>query len=134
MASTGTMTFNMTYTPPGGPLNSGTFSKVVSFPYTAMTSGILDIPDSTVGGVVFPIPFGTINANAQVLLIYNLNNKDIGIRLNGSPADIYQVPPGGILTAGNPTTSIANPLLSASIVTTALQVGTGTVEFFVLGI
>jgi hypothetical protein len=134
MASTGTMTFNMTYTPPGAPLNSGTFSKTVSFSYTAMTSGIMDIPDATVASTVFPIPFGTINANAQVLIVFNMNNKDIGIRLNGSVTDIYQIPPGGMLTIGSPTTSTSNPLTSAAVTTTALQVGTGTVEFFVLGI
>jgi len=202
------LTASLGYTPPGGGSGSATAVLTATAPYTAESIGIMDIPASTIEGVEFQIPFGTIS-EAFCLVIKNTNSQSMGVRFNavvGVGPDEYQMPPGGeliinhpvgagttvadgvtntdvsfvsataafvtadetkrIIIAGagaggtdldttidtvtNPTTIIltdptsstdtdvtatwSTPMAKASVVTTAVQGASGTVQYFVFGI
>lgn len=98
--------------------------------------GTLDIPVGTGANVAIPVPFGTISA-ADVLVIKNNGNQDIGLRINGiptSPAVLYQIPPGGLLSIIHPAAPGGSPITSAQIDTTVIQASVvGTVDYYVFG-
>lgn len=130
-----TLSASLSYTPPLAtapvtiPLN-GTET------YTPISVGTLDIPIGQAANSVFPIPFGSIGT-ADVLIVKNRGNQDLGVRLNGlpaSPALLYQIPPNGQLAIFHPVASGGSPLSSAEIETTVLQASVvGQVDYFVLG-
>lgn len=128
---TASLSGSLTYTPPGSGTAVSVSLNVVSN-YTAQQEGTLDIPDGTAGSTVFPLDFGSINVNAQALYVKNTNNQDMILRLNGS-ANLYRIPPGGQVMVSHPADPAAGFLLSADLVTTALQVGDGAVSYYVFG-
>ena len=74
---------------------------------------ILDPP-----GTIMDIPFGSIE-EAKVLFIKNMTSADIGVRLNGSVADIFSLATGAEFAYISPAVPTLTPLASAQIVTTA---------------
>ncbi len=122
------------HVPPGAAVASQAVVSVTS-DYVAQEGGTLDIPDGTLSGVEFPLPFGTVDVDGIMFLFKNTNNQDMLLRLNGS-AGITRVAPGGILMIANPTVASGGgptPLLAASVATTAAQVGAGTFNYYVFG-
>lgn len=120
--------------PPGSGVSSAAPLNVTSN-YVAMESGTLDIPNGTLAGVVFPLEFGTVDTDAQGFYFKNTNNQDMILRLNGS-ANLCRIAPGGIIMISHPAAAsggVPTPLLSAEVVTTATQVGLGTVNYYVFG-
>lgn len=133
--TTATLTASMVYTPPGGIVGSASAAFSMSIPYTAMSIGILDVPDLTPGATEFLIPFGSVD-EAFALVIKNTNTQPMGVRLNAAVtvADEYQIAVGGELIIAHPVSSVANELTAASVTTTAGQSGPGTIQYFVLGV
>ncbi|AGP41513.1 hypothetical protein [Sorangium cellulosum] len=124
-------TSELTYTPGGGGALTQSFR--VTAPYTAISAGTLDIPDATASGQAFVIPFGGVNTDARGLVIKNNTGLDIGIRLNGAAANIYQLAAGGVFMHWAPAAAAAGALTGASVTTTAATTGPGTVDYIVLG-
>jgi len=135
-----TVTDTVTYTAPGGPTNGQSPQTSVSANYDGMDVGTLEIPAATASGTVIPVPFGSIAVDARVIKVVNRatsaspgNTNSIGIRLNASSADIFDLAPGGEFTIANPIDPTTG-LTSASIHTTALQGATPAyVDFYVFG-
>jgi hypothetical protein len=130
MAGNVVLAGTLSYTPAGGGVTSPSLS--VTTPYDAQVVGTIDIPDATAADTAIPIPFGSIG-EAKALLVKNNNTLDIGIRLNGAVANSHRLTPGGTMLIQNPIVATAGPLTSASIVTSALQVDDGSVDFGVWG-
>lgn len=131
--SSAVFTSSLTYTPGGG--GSLTQSFGVNVPYTAVSSGTIDIPGATAAATAFLIPFGGVNVDARGLMIKNNTDLDVGIRFNTSMTDSYHLAPGGVLMHWAPAAAAApaSALKGASIATTALTVNAGTIDYIVLG-
>lgn len=122
---------NVTYTPGGGGTLTQSFAVTVS--YAAISAGTIDIPASAaVGPATFTVPFGAVSG-ANGLLVKNNTANPLGIRLNGSSGDIYQIAPNGVLMhwAPKPGVAVTTPL-TAAVVTIGITDG-GSVDYVVLG-
>lgn len=117
------------YSGPGG---TQSVTKTVSAPFQALSEGVIDVPDGTLGAVAFDVPFGSVGTEATGLLIINNSGQDLSLKLNGSAA-LQHVPSGGMLLIANPVEASSVPLTAASLTTTAAQTGAGSVTFVVLG-
>jgi hypothetical protein len=130
-----TLSATLSFLPPGVAAACQAAMSVVSN-YTSMEGGTLDIPDATVSGTVFALPFGSVNQDARAFVFKNTNNQDMWLRLNGS-SNLYRVPPNGSIFIAHPADASGGsptPLLSASVVLTANQSGSGTVNYYVFGL
>jgi hypothetical protein len=107
-------------------------SSAISAPYSGENVGILDIPDATLSGTEFTVPFGSIAVGATLLVIKNTNNQDVILTLNGS-ANLFRIAPGGFFIYAAASQPAGVPLLSASVKLTAVQSGAGTVQYHVFG-
>jgi len=132
MATTATANLSLTYSPPSGPANSATATFSAAATSNAQNVGVIDIPAATAPSTVFAIPFGSV-ASAKVLMIINKTNDEIGIRLNGLPADIFRISAGGFFAVNMPTDPAADPISSASITIINATVSLQSVNFFVFG-
>ena len=130
-----TLTATLTYTPPLA-TSTTSVSLNVTETYAPMNVGTIDIPIGTLANIPFAVPFGSIGT-ADVLVIKNRNNQDMGVRLNTVPPGpfvIYQIPPNGMLMINHPTASGGTPLTSADVDTTVVQAGQiGYCDYYVLG-
>lgn len=97
MATTANVTLAIVYTPPASPQNSGNASIAVPISFEAQNVGTMDIPAGTPSGTVLQIPFGSIAA-AQVVVVRNLTSNAIGVKINGSGADLVEAPNATILS------------------------------------
>ena len=130
MSTVATFNLEVRYTSPGGvPL---TESFAIPVPGVAQNCGNIDIADLTAGSTVIVVPFGTI-AKATGGVIRNTNSLDIGIRINGSVANNFQLAPGGTLLISQLVDAAAGDLTAISIVTTAQQAGAGRVAYWIFG-
>lgn len=133
--SAANLTASLTFTPPLGG-NPVTIPFTGAETYVPQNVGTLDIPLGTPAATVFSIPFGGVNV-ADVLMIRNRGNQDVGVRLNGlpvSPAVLYQIPANGFLLLFNPVPPGGSPLTAAEIETVALQAGVvGQIDYYVFG-
>ena len=125
-------TFTFTYTPPNAPVNSGVASLAVSGTYQGGQAGSVDVPPGTTVGTVLSIPFGSVAA-AKVLVIRNNMSSEVGIRLNGSGSNNFNIPAGGQIVYLVPTTPVAVPLTAASIITIVDPTAIERVNFWVFG-
>lgn len=132
---TTTVVTNLTYTPP-----LATTQQQVPFSnaenYVPHSVGVLDIPIGTAANAAISIPFGTVSV-ADVVIIKNNGNQDLGLRINGiptAPAVLYQIPPGGIFAATHPVVPGGGQLTSIQVDTTVIQATVvGTIDFYVFG-
>lgn len=129
------LTASLTFTPPlGGSACTVQFSGTEN--YVPQNVGTMDIPIGTPSATAIPVPFGEVDS-ADVLVVKNRGNQDLGVRLNGlpvSPAVLYQIPPGGELILFNPVAPGGSPLTSAELETTTTQAGVvGEVDYWVFG-
>jgi hypothetical protein len=128
-------TVAVSFTPPLGtsPTTLTISNAEVNVPQSV---GTLDIPIGTSAATVIQVPFGTVGV-ADVVLIRNRGNQDLGVRVNGLPASpsvLYQIPANGILMIGHPTPSGGSPLTAVQLETTVIQASAiGLVDFFVFG-
>ncbi len=130
---TATLKVNITYV---GSSNetvvAPTLTKTV--PYTAMSDGILDVPDTTASATVYNLPFGSIGAAATCCIIENRTGQDLVVKING-PTDsgLHSLASGGLFVFGADDSASRNPVTSASVTTTLTQSGAGEVGFRLFG-
>jgi hypothetical protein len=132
---TSTVVTNLTYVPP-----LATTQQQVPFSnaenYVPHSVGVLDIPVGVAANTAIAVPFGTVSV-ADVVIIKNNGNQDLGLRINGiptSPAILYQMPPGGVFAVTHPTAPGSGAITSVELDTTVTQATVvGTVDFYVFG-
>lgn len=132
MPDTLTLNLSLVYTPPAAPANSGQASLAVTHTYNASNVGSIDVPNGTVVGTVFPIPFGSLTA-AKTLVIRNNLTAEVGVRLNGAVANNFNIPAGGELVYSAPTAPLAVPITAAALVTTVDPTALERCVFMVFG-
>jgi hypothetical protein len=128
------LNLTLSHFPPGAGV-AAQVALAITSNYVAAEGGTLDIPNGTLSGVEFDLPFGTVDTDGLMFVFKNTNNQDMMLRLNGS-ANLTRVAPGGMVMIGHPTAvsgGVPTPLLAASVLTTAPQVGAGTVNYYVFG-
>jgi len=127
-------TVNMTlqWTPPSAAANSGLATLASTGTENAQSVGRLDIPNGTVVGTVFGVPFGTVG-EAKVCIVLNQMTSPIGIRLNGALADDFELGPGQTFALFGGVPGTATPLTQVDIVTTADPATTQYVNHWVMG-
>lgn len=134
MTQQATLNLTLSHTPPGSTVASNAVLAVTSN-YVSQEGGTLDIPDATASGTEFVLPFGSVDTDALMFVFKNTNSQDMLLKINGNPG-LTRVSPGGMIMIGHPTAvsgGTPTPLLSASVVTTATQVGAGSVNYYVFG-
>jgi hypothetical protein len=131
-ASPFSLTLGITYTPPSAALNSGSSSFPVTGTYTAMNVGQIDVQATSLPGATVPVPFGSV-AVAKAVLVKNVTLSDIGLRLNGSGSDTFQLSPGGEFLYAAPIAPGTSPMASATISIGTPPISDGAVHFIVLG-
>jgi hypothetical protein len=132
MATTATVNVSITYTPPAGATNSATASLATAASNSAQNVGVIDVPSGTGPAATFPIPFGSVAA-AKILIVKNAMSSDLGVQLNGSGTDIYQISAGGMMMIGMPTEPGADTLTDATITVIDAITSAQTVQFWVFG-
>ena len=123
---------NLQYTPPGSTVNSGVASLAAAGTYNAGQSGTIDVPTTAQVGDAFPVPFGSVSAGKLVVIRNNLS-AELSVKLNGSSTVNFNIPPGGEFVYVAPTAPGANPMISASLILTAVPTVVERVLFFVFG-
>lgn len=131
-ADTFTATLNLQYTPPGAPANSGVAALPVQGTYNAGQSGTIDVPTTVTIGDIIAVPFGSVQAAKLVVLKNNLS-AELSVKLNGSSAVNFNIPPGGEFMYSIPTTPGASPFASLSVVLTAVPTLVERILYFVFG-
>ena len=127
-----TVAATLQWTPPSAPANSGTATFNVVAQVNAQNVGQSDVQTSDTPGTAFPMPFGSVQA-AKVMCIKNMMSSDVGVRLNGHGSNDFRVPAGGMVMYACPAAPGADPVSSASIVTTASPASVENVQFFIYG-
>lgn len=128
---TATFKINLTYQGPGGgSVSVPQMSK--SIPYAADSSGHVDVPAATADGASFTIPFGSIATAATGALIVNNTEQELEVKVNGS-AVLYDLPVGGAMLICAEDVPLALPLTALAVLTTALTVAAGRVDYWVFG-
>jgi hypothetical protein len=128
---TATLKYTLTYTQPGGGAGSIP-STTILCPYAASDVGEVDVADATVTATEFPIPFGSIDVGATLLIIFNNTTQELIVKVNAGAIEqnlavgksaVFS--PGGVLGGA--------PITDASVTTTDAVAGDGTVGYFVFG-
>ncbi len=103
--------------------------------YQSQSHGTIDVPDTTVSATEYPIPFGSVDDGASLMILENRSGQDLEVNLNGKDDDTHHhdIPIGGVLVLGGLHASAGHPLLSAVVVTTATQSGAGLISYRVFG-
>lgn len=127
-----TVTVGLQYTPPSAPDNSGVSTLGTSGSTNAQNAGTLDIPNGTVVGTVFGIPFGSVSA-AFCCIVKNNMSSSIGVRFNGAPADEIEIAPSGEFMLSGSAAAAGTPLTQVDIVTTADPTSTEQIHYWVFG-
>ncbi len=132
MADNFTAALNLTYTPPGAPAGSGVAALAQAGTYQAGQAGTVDVPPGTTVATVLPIPFGSVAA-AKLLVIKNNGANEIGVRLNASGSNNFNIPAGGMIAYAVATAPVAVPLTAASIITTVDPTTVDRIQYWTLG-
>lgn len=127
-----TATLNLQYTPPGAPVNSGVAAMSVGGTYQAGQAGSIDVPPGTTVDTVLGVPFGSVS-KAKLLVLKNGLSSELGVRLNASVTNNFNVPPGGVVSYAVPVAPGAVPLTQVDIVTTVDPSATERVLFWCFG-
>jgi hypothetical protein len=124
MSSPATLAATLTYTPPGGVVNSGVEALGLAPTYNVMNAAVLDVPALTAASTTFSVPFGSI-AKPKMRLKLNTIDTTVDIPINGEL--IFGAP----LVLAGPATGF---VVQIDLVTTDTQGGTaGYIETFVFG-
>jgi hypothetical protein len=126
-----TLKINLTYQAPGGG-SVAIPQKSYTVPYGASCAGQLDIPDGTVDGASFDIPFGSIATGATAALIYNGTSFPLELKINGS-AVVCEIAAGGAHLICQADLPAGVPLTALAVLATDTTVGVERVEYFVFG-
>jgi hypothetical protein len=119
-------------------LNFGIVGEIVTaqiaieVPYAAVSSGQIDIPASTPDDTAYTLPMSTIGS-CLGMYIKNTNESDIAVRFNSASADEFQISPGAAILIAMPTAPGAAPITVVKVVTTAIQVAPGNVQYALFG-
>lgn len=105
---------------------------VVETPYTSSSVGQIDIPEATAEATSFQIPTGSIGSITG-LYVKNTNESAIGIVWNSAEGIEYELTVGGAILIAMPTVPDDDPIAAITIVTTALQVADGNVQYALFG-
>jgi len=132
MADQLTTATSVTYTPPKAAANSGQSTLGTSGVYNAAAVGSIDIPNGTIVGTVFSIPFNSVD-NAKTVIIRNDMTSDVGVRLNGAVADNFELAPSGEMIISNPVAPGTTPITQIDVVTTADPTNLERLFYFVFG-
>lgn len=127
-----TVTVGLQYTPPSAPDNSGVVTLGTSGNTNAQNVGTIDVPNGTVVGTVFGIPFGSVSA-AYCCIIKNKMTSSIGVRINGAGSDTFEIAPSGEFMLSGSAAPSTTPLTQVDIVTTADPTSTEQIDYFVFG-
>ena len=122
---------NVTYSPGGGGTLSQSFN--VAAPYTAISSGKIDVPGGTAAGISFAIPFGGVGVDARGFLVQNNTDSDLEIDLSTSGTAQYRLPPGGPVMHWATRKAGGASLTKAEVSVATLTVEPGAIDFIVLG-
>ena len=133
-ASTFNSTLNIQYTPPSAPANSGVASLLVGGTYNGGQAGSIDVPTTIVVSppTVIPVPFGSVAA-AKLLVIRNNMSSEVGVRLNGSVDNTFNIPAGSVISYMAPTAPGAVPLTSVDIVPTVIPTVVEQIHYWCFG-
>lgn len=131
--ATATLAATLTYTPPGGVVNSGINQLGLTPAYTVMSAAVLDVPPATGSGTIYVVPFGTVSI-PKLIIFKNKVGQELGVRFNGAVASHFNLPVNGEIIFGAPSAPVGTPITQIHLVTTAIQGGTlGQIETFVFG-
>lgn len=133
--STANLTASLVYTPPLSTVTSAA-SFGITESYVPLSVGTIDVPIGTAANTTYNVPFSSI-ASADVVIIKNRSNQEIGVRINGipvSPAYLFQVPTNGQMIYGGPVPVTGSPMTALQIEIPAIQAGTiGQIDYYVFG-
>jgi len=132
MSSTVTVSRTIQFTPPSAPVNSGTGTISTQAIYNSQNVGDIDVQITDASGTSFSIPFGSVGA-AKVAIVKNLMSADIGIRINGSVADNFKLPSGGVFSYESSSAPGSDPLSSITVITTATPTQISNISYWVFG-
>ncbi len=127
----GSATFSstLTFTPPASGPVAQAFG--VSFSYSAVSMGTLDVAQGSTTAV--DVPFGG-STDARGIAVRNNLDVDVGVQINANGTDLYEIAPGGLFMHWAPvaagTTSLSALLLTPA---GAGPTADGTIEYVVLG-
>ena len=107
-------------------------SIVVAAPFQALSTGIIDVPDTEASATVHAIPFGSIGTGATLALFVNKTGQDLALKVNGEGASPVKIPANGAVCFACAALS-AVPVTALSLATTATQSGQGSIEFYLMG-
>ena len=122
---------NVTYSPGGGGTLSQSFN--VAAPYTAISSGKIDVPAATAASTAFSIPFGGVGVDARGFLVQNNTDSDLEIDLSASGTAQYRLSPGGLVMHWATKKAGGASLKAADVTVATLTVEPGAIDFIVLG-
>jgi hypothetical protein len=133
MSTNASTTFNLQYTPPSAPAGSGTAVFVLPVTFNAQCVGQIDLQPIITPPDVISIPFGGV-AKAKLLIIKNLMSNDIGVRLNGSVTDSFDLCTMGEFIYISPTNPLASPITAAVVVALIAPLATvESIQYWVFG-
>ncbi|MBL8739672.1 MAG: hypothetical protein JNK04_01220 [Myxococcales bacterium] len=122
---------NVTYSPGGGGSLSQSFN--VAAPYTAISSGKIDVPAATAAATSFPIPFGGVGVDARGFLVQNNTDSDLEIDLSASGTAQYRLAPGGLVMHWAAKKAGGASLKAADVTVASLTIDAGAIDYIVLG-
>lgn len=114
------------YIAPGN--SAATTNLVATVAYVGSSTGFLDIPEGTLDGVEFAVPFGTVG-EPKVIALQNNTALDKEISINGSE-DVWTLGPGDLMILGGP---VALGITSIDVIETDTAGADGNVSYVVLG-
>ena len=121
-----TAALNLRYTSPGNSQSVANLNAMIE--YVGSCAGFLDIPEGTVDGATFAVPFGSVGAAKSITL---QNNTALAkeIAINASE-DVWSIGPGAMLIIAG---IAAGNITSITVIETATSGADGTVAYVVLG-
>lgn len=132
MANQFNIVSSVTWTPPRAIVNSGVSTLGASGVYNASSVGSIDVPPGTTVGTIFSVPLDHISS-LKALIVRNEMSSDIGIRINGSVTNNFEIAAGGELHYLAPIAPVTTPITSLSIVTTLDPTQIQSVFFWAYG-
>lgn len=119
---------SLSFTPPASNTVSQSFSLKLS--YSAVSLGTIDVDSGSTTAI--EVPFGGSTAARGVVVRNNLD-VDVGVRINGNSANLYDLAPGGMLMHWAPQDAQADNLAAITLTPATATVAAGTIEYVVLG-
>jgi len=131
-ATNSTLNVSISWTPPGAPVNSGNVVTSLTTSSNSQNVGRIDVKASDGLRTEFAVPFGSIEA-VKMLFLKNSTSVEMGLRINGSPSDIFSIPPGGLFFNGSNSATIDTPIYSISLYNLDVTGSTENIDYYLFG-